>query len=558
MAGIRVPDAQYEAPTPQPEQAQVPMPKQPVANANMFGAAQAEAGEQAGQKVAGAAIDIAKDIIQQKAWAQTSQVFENRELMNQYADKLLNDTDTHMVTDPNGTERQVANGYLLRTGPDKVSPDLIKQQLQQYQNSLSPDGKGGGWLMEVAKMNSRYTDAPVSDAFGKLSNYNRDQVKRETAQTFQNAVSTGYTNSAQQPTMSKALDYVAQPALYTRAFNQLPAGAHVKPQEDLHLSVMNNFALKNIGKYTADQLKQQADDAMSNSKGLITPSMKEDVYATIDKANDAYQKDVKINQEHNHGTAIAEKSAGIESGKYNWTNANAFAKDPNLTIAESSAMYNAVMNVHAQKMEEIAGINKGGTVPPQVPITEKNLGIATKGKGNEENLKAYNDASNIVNSLSKKDASDKFVDAISNQKLTLPQLRVYSGMLALLSQYLPTKTEQQQDGKEIDPKGVPIVANLKTAVEYSKGKSGGTGLIQNYLDGVKAPNADPTPALTGAMRTHALQQNPKLANIPENGQVYHDKYGNRRIVYPDLHTEAIKKSSGGMNVPSSSSKSSTS
>ena len=68
MPGIRVPDAQYEAPTPTPEQAQVPMPKQPVANANMFGAAQAEAGEQAGQKVAGAAIDIAKDIIQQKGY----------------------------------------------------------------------------------------------------------------------------------------------------------------------------------------------------------------------------------------------------------------------------------------------------------------------------------------------------------------------------------------------------------------------------------------------------------------------------------------------------------
>ena len=69
----------------------------------------------------------------------------------------------------------------------------------------------------------------------------------------------------------------------------------------------------------------------------------------------------------------------------------------------------------------------------------------------------------------------------------------------------------------------------------------------------RAPNADPTAALTGAMRTHALQMNPKLANIPEGGITATDKYGNRRMIFPDLHTEAIKKSSGGMNVPSSSS-----
>lgn len=83
MPGIRVPDAQYEAPTPTPEQAQVPLAKQPVANANEFGAAQAAAGVQAGKEVEATSADIADKIAQEKAFAQTSQVFENRELVNE-------------------------------------------------------------------------------------------------------------------------------------------------------------------------------------------------------------------------------------------------------------------------------------------------------------------------------------------------------------------------------------------------------------------------------------------------------------------------------------------
>ena len=79
--------------------------------------------EQAGAKVQAASAEIADKIIQEKAFSQTSQVFENRELMNEYADRLMNDTGTHTVKDPDGTERQVTNGYSLRTGNDKVSPD---------------------------------------------------------------------------------------------------------------------------------------------------------------------------------------------------------------------------------------------------------------------------------------------------------------------------------------------------------------------------------------------------------------------------------------------------
>ena len=75
---------------------------------------------------------------------------------------------------------------------------------------------------------------------------------------------------------------------------------------------------------------------------------------------------------------------------------------------------------------------------------------------------------------------------------------------------------------------------------------------------MQAPNADSTAALTGAIRNHALAQNPKLANIPEGGMTFHDKYGNRRMIFPDLHTEAIKKSSGATSGNTSNSKSSAS
>lgn len=545
MPGIRVPDAQYEAPTPTPEQAQVPVAKQPVANANMFGAAQAEAGEQAGEKVAGATTQVADELIQQKAWSQTSQVFENRELMNEYADKLMNDTGTHTVTNPDGSTRDVVNGYALRTGADKVNPDLFKQQMLEKQASLSPDGQGGGWLNSVAKMSGRYTDEVVSSSYGKLSSYNKDQDKREVAQTYQDAYSKSLLSSSDQPNMTAAINYTQAPLHYMLANGQVSPKDHIPAQEKNALDTMNNFAQNNIGKMTADQLKAQVDDAQKASGGMITNDIKNQAYASIDKLNDAYQKQVKINDEHNQADSVNEFASGVGSGKYNATNANAILADKNLPANVGQALYNAVMKVSGQREPLPSGIEKGLTsdelkaANSVQPLTPDSLNLKVSIADREESKQTANYTLAIANSLNTKDATDKLVTAITSDKLDKTQLEVYTRTLALVGQYSPTQTEHA-DGKTVDPKGVPQIATLKTLAEYSKGKPGASGLIKNYLDGVQAPNADPTAALTGAMRTHALQINPKLANIPEGGITGSDKYGNRRTVFPDLHAEAIK------------------
>lgn len=551
MAGIRVPDATYQAGTPEPEQAQVPMPKQPTANPTMFGTAQAEAGEQAGEKVQASTIDIAKDIIQQKAWSQTAQAFQNREVLNEAASKLMDDTNTHDVANPDGTTRQVINGYGLRTGADKVSPEFLKAQLQQLQSQLVPPG---GWLNSVAKVNARYTDEVISSSYNKLDAYNKDQYKRDTAEGFQNAYSKSLLNSSDQPTMSAAIHYTQAPLFNMLANGQVAPKDHIPAQEKNALDTMNNFAQNNIGKMTAEQLKAQVDDAQKASGGMVTNDIKNQAYATIDKLDDAYQKQVKINSEHAQSDSVNEFASGVGSGKYNATNANAILSDKNLPSNVGQALYSAVMNVNGQK---IASINKGGTMQDKLPLNEQSLNLKVSTADKEESKQTAKYTLAIANSLNTKDATDKLVTAITSDKLDKTQLEVYTRTLALVGQYSPTETEAG-DGKTIDPKGAPQIAALKTVAEYAKDKPGASSLIKNYLDGIQSPNADPTAALTGAMRTHALQINPKLANIPEGGITATDKYGNRRMIFPDLHTEAIKKSSGGMNVPSSSSKSSTS
>jgi hypothetical protein len=554
MSGIRVPDAQYEAPTPTPEQAQVPLAKQPVANANMFGAAQAAAGVEAGAKVAGAAADIADKIIQEKSFAQTSQVFENRELMNEYSDRLMNDTGMHTVTDPDGTERQVPNGYALRTGKDKVSPDVFKAQMQQYQQTLSPDGKGSGWLLSVAKMNQRYTDQPISDSYGKLSAYNKDQAKREVAQTYQDAYSKSLLSSSNQPNMTAAINYTQTPLHYMLANGQVAPRDHIPAQEKNALDTMNNFSQNNIGKMTADDLKKQVDDAQKASGGMITDDIKNQAYGTIDKLNDAYQKQVKINQEHAQSDSVNEFASGVGSGKYNATNANAILADKNLPANVGQALYNAVMNVNGQK---IASINKGGTMQDKLPLTGKSLGIPLTGEKNKESADAANYTLAIANSLNTKDATDKLVTAITSDKLDKTQLEVYTRTLALVGQYAPTETEHA-DGKTIDPKGVPQIAGLKATAEFANGKPGGTGLIKNYLDGIQAPNADPNQAKDAAHKTWRLDQYPMTSGNDNITHVVDDNSptvrvnprtmsnGKQAIVYPAAR---IKEKQKSMTVP---------
>ena len=63
---------------------------------------------------------------------------------------------------------------------------------------------------------------------------------------------------------------------------------------------------------------------------MITDDIKNQAYSTIDKLNDAYQKQVKINQEHASADSVQEFTSGVGSGKYNATNANAILADKNL------------------------------------------------------------------------------------------------------------------------------------------------------------------------------------------------------------------------------------
>ena len=463
MAGIRVPGEQYEAPTPEPNVAEVPLPKQPVANANDFGAAQAAAGEQAGSKVQGAVSDLAKDLIEQKAWSQTSQAFQNREVLNEAASKLMDDTDTHTVTNADGSTREVPNGYGLRTGQDKVDPAVLKAQLQELQQKLTPDG---GWLNSVAKVNARYTDEVISSSYNKLDAYNKDQYKRDTATAFQNAYSKALVNSSDQPNMAAAVHYTQAPLFNMLANGQVAPKDHIPAQEKNALDTMNNFAQNNIGKMTADQLKAQVDDAQKAAGGIITDDIKNQAYGTIDKLNDAYQKQQKINQEHDQADSVNEFASGVGSGKYNASNANAILADKNLPANVGQALYNAVMNVSGKREELPKGIEKGLT-PEELkaaqeaqPLTEDSLNLKLTTANREEAKQASTYTLAIANSLNTKDAADKLVTAIKDDKLDKTQLEVYTRTLALVGQYAPTQTEAG-DGKTIDPKGSPQIAGLK-------------------------------------------------------------------------------------------------
>ena len=102
--------------------------------------------------------------------------------------------------------------------------------------------------IQLPRMNQRYTDEPISGNYEKLSAYNKDQSKREVAQNYQDAYSKSLLSSADQPTMTAAINYTQVPLHYMLANGQVSPKDHIPAQEKNALDTMNNFAQNNIGK----------------------------------------------------------------------------------------------------------------------------------------------------------------------------------------------------------------------------------------------------------------------------------------------------------------------
>lgn len=476
MPGIRVPDSQYEAPTPTPEKAQVPLAKQPVANANDFGAAQAEAGEQAGQKVAGAAIDFADRMIQVKQWNQQSQMYDDKESYRAFMEQRANDLTTHEVSDPKtGEVRQVPNGWNNITDQRDLGSvsQLVSQAQAEGRKLYGP--QANVTLLPVAKMYERYLG-------GIDGVYNDQATKHIVDQTKQNTVA-GYKSAfgkAMQATdFPNSLSYynnVHDVGSHKLVGESVAMGASLSPKElqgmqkDMFPDAMNKYFNHQIweGKMTPEQANQDLDNTVGKLKdGQDYESGDVDqIRQGIAKSNDAYQTQVKLGneQQERDTTGKVLSNLSLYSGKNNSAIATSGIDDKLI-----EPLTNAMQNVETQRGEDKPGFfGIGGSKKlDTVPITKENLGIDLDADDAKESKQAADYTIGMANSHTYPEARDVLVKAITSGKLDKEQLNVYTRTLALVSQYLPTATESAQ-GKTVDPKGVPVLGAYKDVMDFGQ------------------------------------------------------------------------------------------
>jgi hypothetical protein len=540
MAGIRVPNADYEAPTPQPEMAQVPMPKQPVANPNMFGVAQAEAGEKVGAKVQAGAIDIADRLIQQKMWIQQANLYEDKEGFRADQVDILHNDRMKTVIDPDtNQEIQIPDGLLDRQG--KWATGIADEYSQRMTAAMQANSPKEPELLELNKTRQRLFGSVYAGGLSSVSDWQSRQQKAYVNDTLTastaNAVASGG-NVKTIPDLMNVLHEVSDSTMKQGAYAGLPPEEIQKNQQKAYKQTVLNAT---IGGVTNGMSNDDAQAMLGATSKFLASEDLNEISDKVEKAaigySKAQEKLADIKQQGNNLQFIKDMANGVV-GLHNQGSINGLPIDDKLKMAASASINAHPIGLNAQQAQK----------PEDINIKELQGRMAQ----NKQFLSKQNEIfANHLVALAKAPSSNALVDEAvkifnskATGKITQEQQNIAAQLLTMRGQYMPVKADADE-GKEPDPNQIAVTAGIKTLTDYGKDKPGFTGLIKDYTTAMQAPNSDSTQAMTGAMRNHALQLNPKLANIPEGGITGSDKYGNRRTVFPDLHVEIIKSKSSG-------------
>ena len=150
---------------------------------------------------------------------------------------------------------------------------------------------------------------------------------------------------------------------------------------------------------------------------------------------------------------------------------------------------------------------------------------------------AFADATDKVFGAGSKEQISKYMTNVMKEgKISQDRLNILFGAAMDRGKSLADLDNQSKSGNPVQnliDQGMKVLFQTNANEEHPNAQT-----LVDYMKSIK--DGKPVPeALTEAQGQEAVRQNPHLLNIPVNGQIFHDKYGNRRIVYPDLHTEAI-------------------
>lgn len=167
-------------------------------------------------------------------------------------------------------------------------------------------------------------------------------------------------------------------------------------------------------------------------------------------------------------------------------------------------------------------------------LSNYNLNKNTNIKDEDE---AFADATEKVFSAGSKEQVSKYMtNVLKESKISQDRLNILFGAAMDRGKNLADLEGQSKSSNPVQnlvDQGMKVLFGTNANEEHPNAQT-----LVDYMKAVKDGKTVPE-AIQHAQGQDAVRENPHLLNIPPNGQIFHDKYGNRRIVYPDLHTEAI-------------------
>lgn len=173
---------------------------------------------------------------------------------------------------------------------------------------------------------------------------------------------------------------------------------------------------------------------------------------------------------------------------------------------------------------------------PELGTALSNYNLNKNSNVKDEN-EAYAEATKkVFEAGSKEQVSKYMMNVLKEGKISQDRLNILFGAAADRGKNLADIDGQSKAGNPLQnliDSGMKVLFQTNAKEEHPNAQT-----LTDYMTAVKNGKTVPE-AIQHAQGQDAVRENPRLLNIPPNGQIFHDKYGNRRIVYPDLHTEAI-------------------
>lgn len=300
------------------------------------------------------------------------------------------------------------------------------------------------------------------------------------------------------------------------------------PQKQIMLELTGN-------KFVENAVNNSINSTLNSPDGSLTQ-----VNQTLDKLHDSGKISDTVYE--NAGNYAEKISQGIEARQQRNLKAQVIDNRIDVIKKITSKDYNLE---NLSTLANDVGVHDT-SLSEAIKVTEnKRKGWFSSGKYTpiDENNKAYSDiVNNIFKSKSQEEISEFLVSALHKGEISQDRLNIIVNAASRFQKTLPLE-KKETSTYNYDPQQQAMKSGVDTLNKYQKQTGSNDGnLWTNFFKA--SENMSVPDSVSHAKSIHAVENNPSITAIPKEGQIRIDRHGNRAVVFPDGHIEAVKGGNG--------------